>query len=579
MKWPARSVKEVAAIVVMTIVVFTLAILQYRWTNELGGEEQNRMEEALDTSVKNFTEEFAYDIAGLCQSFEINPDVSQSALEVRIVRQYADWIKTTSRSGLVSGIYLWRIDAQQKGSFESLDMDNRRFERGVSPASLGSFERAVARQGEHLSTGMSDRQAAYYPWTFYEDGPSLVRPIFEVSPGGDSQAMEVQEVGFLILQLNGSFFRRVYLPELADRHFGQLDFEIAVRTAGPPYQSIYLSAANFPVATTSPDAEVNLFDSVAEEARRRGEPPVQSSKPASQWQLVAQHPSGSLGAAVSAYRRRNLVMSLGLLFILAAALVLIFSVARRAEHLAKLQMEFVANVSHELCTPLAVINSAVENLADGVVDNPEQVQEYAGILRDQGGRLERLLDQVLLVASGRVERSQFELRPIDVGPVVAQSLARSEPILRDAGFVVENAIAENLPPIKADPAAVNTCVENLISNAIKYAGEKQWLGVEVRKMDVNSHAEVQVRVEDKGIGIAAGDLQRIFEPFYRVQSVRDGQIRGVGLGLHLVKRMMEGMGGQVTASSQVGRGTCFVLHFPTAENAEGENGRAAGSET
>ena len=151
MKWPARSVKEMAAIVLMAIVVFTLAILQYRWANQLSGEEQKRMEEALDTSVKNFTEEFAYDIAGLCQSFEINPEVSPSALELRIVRQYADWIKTTSRSGLVSGIYLWRTDAQQKGSFESLDMDNRRFEHGAWPASLGSFEQAVARQGEQLS--------------------------------------------------------------------------------------------------------------------------------------------------------------------------------------------------------------------------------------------------------------------------------------------------------------------------------------------------------------------------------------------------------------------------------------------
>ena len=579
MKWPARSVKEVAAIVVMTIVVFTLAILQYRWTNQLSGEEQNRMEEALDTSVKNFTEEFAYDIAGLCQSFEINPDVSPSALEVRILRQYADWIKTTSRSGLLSGIYVWRMDAQQKDSFEALNMDSRRFERGAWPAAMGSFEQALARQGEELSTGMSDRQAAYYPWKFYEDGPSLVRPIFEVSPRGNTDTMEVKEVGFLILQLNGSFFRRVYLPELADRHFGGLDFEIAVRTVGPPYEPIYLSTAEFPVATTSPDAEVNLFDSVAEEARRRGQPPVQASSPAGQWQLVAQHPSGSLEAAVSDYRRRNLAISLGLLFILAATLALIFSVARRAERFAKLQMELVASISHELCTPLAVINSAVENLADGVVDNPGQVQEYAAILRDQGGRLERLLDQVLLFASGRGERSQFELRPIDVGPVVAQSLARSEPILRDAGFVVENAIAKDLPPIKADPEAVNTCVENLISNAIKYAGEKQWLGVEVRKMDVNSHSEVQVSVEDKGIGIAPGDLPHIFEPFYRVQSVRDGQIRGVGLGLHLVKRMMEGMGGQVTASSQFGKGTCFTLHFPTAEIIEGENGHAASSTT
>jgi signal transduction histidine kinase len=79
-----------------------------------------------------------------------------------------------------------------------------------------------------------------------------------------------------------------------------------------------------------------------------------------------------------------------------------------------------------------------------------------------------------------------------------------------------------------------------------------------------------VRVEDKGIGIPPDDLPHIFEPFYRVQAVRDGQIRGVGLGLHLVKRMMEGMGGRVTVTSEVGRGTCFVLHFPAADSKEEE---------
>ena len=132
---------------------------------------------------------------------------------------------------------------------------------------------------------------------------------------------------------------------------------------------------------------------------------MQASDPDRQWQLIAQHPSGSLGAAVGSWRRRNLAISLGLLSVLAGSLVLVFSVARRAERFAKLQMEFVAGVSHELCTPLAVISSAVENLADGVVENPKQIEEYAGILKDQGGRLERLLDQVLLFASGKLERS------------------------------------------------------------------------------------------------------------------------------------------------------------------------------
>jgi signal transduction histidine kinase len=575
MKWTKTSVMELAAIVVMTAVVFTLAILQYRWTGQISGEEQSRMAAALDTSVKKFNQEFSYDMEQLCESFEIDPGGASAPLEARVGHQYADWIASTSRSEFLSGLYIWKTGAQQKPNFESLNFDSKHFEQTAWPAKLRGLQQYLASQNERLPQEMSDRQAVYYPWTFYEDTPALIRPFFGISSDTKDSTVRVHPMGFLIVELSGSFLRRGYLPQLADRYFGQLDFEIAVRSAQAPYQAIYLSTASFPLATASPDAEVNLFDAVAEDARRRGRAPVQSANPALQWQLVAQHPSGSLEAAVWSWRRRNLAISLGLLFVLAASLVLIFSVARRAERFARLQMEFVAGVSHELCTPLAVINSAVENLADGVVDNPGQVQEYVGILRDQGGRLERLLDQVLLFASDKFGDSEFTLRPIAVGPVIAQSLATSEPMLRDAGFVVEKEIAENLPSVVADPEAVNSCLENLISNAMKYAGEKQWLEVRARAVQENSHAEVQVIVEDRGIGIPARDLPHIFEPFYRVQAARDGQIRGVGLGLHLVKRMMEGMGGQVTASSEVGRGTCFVLHFPVPGSADHKKGQAA----
>jgi signal transduction histidine kinase len=143
-------------------------------------------------------------------------------------------------------------------------------------------------------------------------------------------------------------------------------------------------------------------------------------------------------------------------------------------------------------------------------------------------------------------------------------------MLRAAGFAVEEEISADLPLVVADPGAVSKCVENLVSNAVKYAGEKRWLAVRARlapAAPADSQPEVQISVEDKGMGIPAADLPSIFEPFYRVQAVRDGQIRGVGLGLYLVKRLMEGMGGRVSVSSELGRGTYFILHFPTANSA------------
>ena len=131
---------------------------------------------------------------------------------------------------------------------------------------------------------------------------------------------------------------------------------------------------------------------------------------------------------------------------------------------------------------------------------------------------------------------------------------------------MEKEIGADLPCVVADASAVSKCIENLVSNAMKYAGPQKWLAVRARVARPSRKTEVHVEVEDKGIGIPAADLPHIFEPFYRVQAVRDGQIRGVGLGLYLVKRTMEAMDGGVTVSSAVGRGTLFTLHFPVANS-------------
>jgi len=248
-------------------------------------------------------------------------------------------------------------------------------------------------------------------------------------------------------------------------------------------------------------------------------------------------------------------------------------VARRAERLARTQMEFVAGVSHELCTPLAVINSAAENLADGVVEDSGQIREYGGMIREQGQRLERLVNGVLSLAAGKFERGGYELRAVALGPIVAEGLRACEPMLRDAGFTVEKELAADLPAVMADASVVGTCLENLVSNAMKYAGAERWIAVHARR--AAGAAEVELSVEDRGIGIAAEDLPHVFEPFFRVAAVREGQIRGVGLGLYLVKQMMEGMGGRVSVTSQAGRGSSFTLIFPAATKETQPQGEAA----
>ncbi len=565
--WQKRFGVELIAIIAMIAVVTILAVYQYRWTGEISRTEQTRLRNSLATSVLNFNQEFSYDFQQLCESFEVDPEADLSAIESRVARQQAGWIRTSSHAELVKGLYIWKTGAAIQADPEFFDPDDNRFHGVKWPADLEPLHRFLMSHGEFLSSPTDDREAVYFPWTFFEDGAALVRPIFQVAPSRDGSPSTVHAVGVLIVALNRDYLERVYLPDLVDREFGapgQRNFTVSVRTAKAPYQTIYLSDANSPIVSSSTDAAVNLFDLVGEESRRRGHPPLQASVPGEQWQLIAQHPAGSLEQAVASWRRRNLAISLGLLAILAGSMMLLFSGARRSRALGRMQMEFVAGVSHELCTPLAVINTAAENLADGVVENTEQMREYGGLIRGQGRRLERLVDEVLLFTAGRFGLSGYALEPVDVAPIITQSLSSSQGNLRDAGFTLATDINDKLSPIMADPSAVITCIENLLSNAIKYSNSSKWISIRAYEDSSNSKTEVRISVEDKGVGISSADVGHIFQPFYRVQSARENQIRGVGLGLYLVRRMMEEMGGRVSVTSELGRGTVVVLHFPVA---------------
>lgn len=549
----------------MTMVVAVLAVLQYRSTREIGQEEERRLKTSLAAGVRGFDQEFAYDVERLCESFELDPESAQSTVEQRIVRLYENWTRNAADPALVNGVQLWKIDENRKLTPELLDPTSRTFQEMLGNGKIDLLSDFIGQQAKGLPPVVSGRDAVYYPWFFVTDGPVLVRPVFQMSVRNDVD-MEVQPVGFLVVQLGQQFLEQQYLPDLVKRHFGGSGLGVAIRSAKPPYQPEYLSDPGFPVSTASPDAIVNLVDVVAEEANRRGHPPIRADDDASQWQLVVQHPAGSLDVAVAELRRRNLAISFGLLGVLAASMGLLFSVMRRAGKLAKLQMEFVAGVSHELCTPLSVINCAAENLADGIVESPREIREYAEIIRDQGRRLEQLVDQSLSVATGKLGEPQLKLRPIEISPIISRTIDASEPMLREAHLEIDEKIGADLPAVMADPYAVEQCMENLLSNAVKYAGTNRKVSVSAAFVNGTHRPEVQVSVEDNGAGIPVSDLTNLFEPFYRAPSVRESRIRGTGLGLYLVKKMMEGMNGTITVASEVGRGTSFVLHFPVADS-------------
>jgi signal transduction histidine kinase len=250
--------------------------------------------------------------------------------------------------------------------------------------------------------------------------------------------------------------------------------------------------------------------------------------------------------------------------------------ATRAQRLARLQMDFVTAVSHELRTPLTIIGSAADNIASGVVDTREQLREYGTVIGHEVGQLSGLVERILLFASTRDGRQEYVLEPLSPAGIVDGVLTGTGGLIRAAQFTVEREVEPDLPAVIADRIAVSQCLENLVTNALKYGQEKRWIRLRAALAPgANGEPDaVEISVSDGGMGIEADDLPHIFDPFYRSRAAQKAQIHGTGLGLAVAKQIADSLGGTLTVTSVSGQGSTFTLRLrrfdPTASELSAE---------
>jgi signal transduction histidine kinase len=295
------------------------------------------------------------------------------------------------------------------------------------------------------------------------------------------------------------------------------------------------------------------------------------------WEMEIQHRAGSLEAALTEARNRNLAISFSILLLLAGSVFSIVISTRRAHRLAQQQIEFVAAVTHELRTPLAVIHSAGQNLADGVIKGGEQTARYGALISKESRRLAGMIEQVLEFASEPSRREPLELKPQSVADLIDNALAATQPLIREGQFQVEKEIEADLPAVMANEPALRRALQNLLDNAMKYSGSSRWIAVRARKVQGRKGMEIEIGVEDHGIGIPPNEVVRIFEPFFRGKEVTTTSIHGNGLGLSLVKSIVTAHRGRIGVDSRMGRGTYISLHLPAAP--EGKAGGKPSIET
>ena len=607
----------------LTCVLIALAVLQYRWSRQVSEAASTRMQTSLQNSMMNFRLDLSRELATMC--LELQGDNARSVDARGLSQKVKEWQRTSSLSGLILNVYEWKrsegIDSPllrlstSQSRFEIMDEWPAEFDAvrelliSTNPTAGGPRSGASAAQSAKKKAGSARSEFGAAPIV---GAVEQSIPIFVVPATRSGESI------WLLIELDRVVLRDRLFPQLSDRYFGDSrssDYEVAVVASGAePPQILFSSGAGFGEdAQMRIDATLNLFgppsvrtgstkppaDSVQSSGQYSR--PLESALPAAatnmgfykirfdpihivgnaggnsgrnsrDWQIVAKHRSGSVAAAVARLRYRDLKISFGVLLVLASSVALILFNSQRARRLAMLQMDFVAGVSHELRTPVAAILSISENIVDGVVENEEQLLRYGGMIQNQARLLHHLVEQVLRFAALQRRATSYTIRELRIPDVVDEVLENMATFIAASGFTVERNIEADLPAVSVDFGVLSQCLQNLITNAIKYGGQSKWIGIRATSKR-GKPALIDLVVEDHGIGIDHEDLKHIFEPFYRSPKVMESPVHGTGLGLALAKNFAEAMGGWLTVVSKPGKGSAFTIHLPAVTEPASQSDR------
>jgi len=609
-----------------------IAVLQYRWTEQLSGAMERRIRSNLDSSMTQWSLDLYGRLSSICVALQVGPDSGAFGIWNDYLQRYVFWSQKAKEAALIENIhsdpaliesiYIWETSNRLHPQLHLLNPQTNRIEDVAAPEILNPLLARLSARSQTLpqalrawelsgptakaNAGVSPPRGIPDPitgWQFDESIPAIVHPlVHHANADPHTEAINFsadKPVDWIVVVLNWTTIRERILPDLSKRYFTDKDdaaYSLAIVSGGAPARVIFSSDNNFSnLGNSLPDSSMNVFGPPPEsleghvweslknaEKRKQGDavsfsgpvwfPVIQYESGTPPWLLVAKRRTGSLESVVNRVWRANLATGLAILLLLAVSVTLVIFATRRLHRIALLQMTFVASVSHELRTPLTVMISAAENLADRVVEEPAEIQEHGEVIIGQGRMLMDLIDRILLFAAGTSGKRLQALRPVQVADVLKQVRRNVARLVQTAGIELEERIPVDLPPVMADPGLLAQCLQNLIVNAIKYRGDSHWVGLSAELHPGSGRErEIWISVEDHGMGISEQDLIHVFDPFYRSPEMLETHVQGTGLGLTVAKRCITDMGGRLVAASQLRQGSTFTVQLPVAEALQRES--------
>lgn len=564
-----------------------LGFFQYKWLTENSEAERERMQRRLEVDSRNFAGEFNRLIQQTYFAFQVD----ETNWQAKIPERYLAWRAAAQFHDQIEGISL----VFENGESFRLNLETLQYEGQRDAVSFAEVRRSFSPINEKDFT---------MTMPVYQSATRMLLergfPRIDILRAQPERISAPPIVGYVIIKVNPEVVRDKILRALEVKYFPDGDFRVSVvsrgesasvfhgqRLAKPDISMPMLELLNENVAmfvnrdlATTIDLSERGRTMVFESRIVKGEPVVvkpqvkievlnPQANPVERelkglWELQVSHKSGSLADFTESTRRKNLSIGFGILGLLGFSAGLIFVSARRAQVLAQRQIDFVSSVSHEFRTPIAVIHTAGENLADGVASEKGQVARYGDLIKTEGKRLSSMVEQILEFAGARSGQKRYSFREVRLTDLLNDAISGCRQLLENGGFTLKEEFPDDDTMIVADFESLSHSVQNLLTNAIKYSANS-------RVIEVSACLEggrVLISVEDQGRGISRRDQSRIFEPFFRAKDVVDAQIHGNGLGLSLVKRTVEAHNGTVTVKSEPGRGSRFTISLPIVFNPE-----------
>jgi|GEM_PF-2015988 len=506
-----NTVASYLGIALLIGVVLLLAWLQFKWLTELRGEEEARLRVALHVAATNYAEYIGQEMNLL--------------------------LERVNRAGSLQA-----VDAGEPllGTLIELEADGRARIRAAGSTSWQTATRARIQQrpGRALIDALTAGRT-FPDALLWLDPPAIV-----YCPGRC-------RIGLL----DASQLSAGMLGPAASRMFADFGADL--------HSAVTIEDAGTTTLLYPPDARPAHAGAADLEQVLLADVPVLGPRDA-RWLLKVNHGGSSLETAVADSRRRNLLLSGGLLGVLALSIGLVVFNARRQVSLAREHLYFAAGVSHELRTPLSVISSAADNLADRTVGDDPRVREYGLLIQREVRRLTGMIENVLQFAQSASATGPRLSADVDMVALIGEVLERCATQLRDRELRLD--VADALPTVRGDPAALRSALTNLVANAARYATGGNWIHISAVVVRVRPRGRaLRIGISNPVAGRPDAHPKKLFEPFYRGQQARAAGITGTGIGLTVARNVAQQHGGGVSVDTAQRGVIKFTLFLPVHE--------------